>query len=331
MESSKQRTGRLAAFAWAVVAFNLAVILWGAYVRATGSGAGCGSHWPLCNGEVLPAAARGGKTLIEFAHRTTSGLAFLLVVGLAVWVFRAFPKGHAARKGAVLSIVFMVFEALIGAGLVLLRLVADDASVARAFYLSLHLVNTFVLVAVLGLTAWWASGGRALSLKGEGGTLRRGLCVALLATLALGVSGAVAALGATLFPGSAQVESTRGEMTATAQLMFSLRHYQLHPLLAVTVGAYLVAIAVVAKRTRPGAWAKRFANSVIALVIAQLGLGLLNAALLAPVWLQLVHLLLADLLWLALVLLSAAALAPESEAAEESGRVSLRPAVEVSN
>ena len=314
-----------------MVAFNLAVILWGAYVRATGSGAGCGSHWPLCNGEVLPAAARGGKTFVEFAHRTTSGLAFLLVVGLAVWVFRAFPKGHAARKGAVLSVVFMVIEALIGAGLVLFRLVADDASVARAFYLSLHLVNTFVLVAVLGLTAWWASGGRALDLRGEGGALRRGLGVALLATLALGVSGAVAALGATLFPESAPAASARGDMTATAQLMFSLRNYQLHPLLAVTVGAYLVAVAVVAKRARRGAWAGRFANSVVALVVAQLGVGLLNAALLAPVWLQLVHLLLADLLWLALVLLSAAALAPAGEAAEESERVSLRPAVEATN
>lgn len=331
METSEKRTGRLAAFAWAVVAFTLAVILWGAYVRATGSGAGCGSHWPLCNGEVLPAAAREGKTLIEFAHRTTSGMAFLLVVGLAAWVFRAFPKGHAARKGAALSLVFMVVEALIGAGLVLFRLVADDASVARAFYLSLHLVNTFVLVAVLGLTAWWASGGRALDLKGGGDALRWWLAGALLSTLALGVSGAVAALGATLFPESAPAGPGRGDMTAAAQLMFSLRHYQLHPLLAVTVGAYLVAVAAVAKRARPGAWENRFANSVSALVIAQLGLGLLNAALLAPVWLQLLHLLLADLLWLALVLLSAAALAPGGEAAGESGRVSLRPAVGVSN
>jgi heme A synthase len=328
VESSKTKTGRLAAFAWAVVAFNLAVILWGAYVRATGSGAGCGSHWPLCNGEVLP-AAREGKTLIEFAHRTTSGMAFLLVVGLAAWVFRAFPKGHAARRGAVLSLVFMVIEALIGAGLVLFRLVADDASVARAVYLSLHLVNTFVLVAVLGLTAWWASGGRALSLKGGRDALRWWLAAALLGTLALGVSGAVAALGATLFPASAD-EQARGDLSAAAQLMFSLRHYQLHPLLAAVVGAYLVAVAAVAKRARPGAWAARFANSVMALVAAQLGVGLVNAALLAPVWLQLVHLLLADLLWLALVLLSAVALARGREAAGEPQRVSLRPAVEPS-
>jgi heme A synthase len=279
----------------------------------------------------LPAAAREGKTLIEFAHRTTSGLAFLLVVGLVWWVFRAFPKGHAARRGAALSLVFMVIEALIGAGLVLFRLVADDASVARAFYLSLHLVNTFVLVAVLGLTAWWASGGRALSLRGGRDALRWWLAAALLATLALGVSGAVAALGATLFPTSAAAEQVRGDLSATAQLMFSLRHYQLHPLLAVSVGAYLVAVAALTKRARPGVWARRFANSITALVVVQLGVGLVNAALLAPVWLQLTHLLLADLLWLALVLLSATALARAPETAAESPRVGLRPAVGVSS
>ena len=333
MKSSTQKTGRLAAFAWAVVGFNLAVILWGAYVRATGSGAGCGSHWPLCNGEVLPQAAAGGKTFIEFAHRATSGLAFLLVVVLVIRIFRAFPKGHAARRGAVLSLVFMVLEALIGAGLVLFRLVADDASVARAVYLSLHLVNTFVLLAVLGLTAWWASGVRRSSVaggeSGDGGALRWGLYVALLATLALGVSGAVAALGATLFPGSVPAEVLREDLSATARLMFSLRQYQLHPLLAATVGAYLIAIAAVARRSRPGVWARRFAASVTTLVLLQLGVGLLNAALLAPVWLQLVHLLLADLLWLSLVLLTAVALECEQEATEDLKGVRLRPAVEV--
>jgi heme A synthase len=330
LEPSRRKTGRLAAFAWTVLAFNLAVILWGAFVRASGSGAGCGSHWPLCNGEVVPQAVEG-KTLVEFAHRATSGLAFLLVVLLVVRVFRAFPKGHVARKGAVLSLVFMVVEALIGAGLVLFRLVADDASVARAFYLSLHLVNTFILVGVLGLTAWWTSGGRALRLGGEGVALRRGLFVALLSTLVLGVSGAVAALGATLFPESAPVEMAREDLSATARLLFSLRHYNLHPLLAVTVGAYLIAMASAAKRARPGVWASRWSASVTALVLAQLGVGLLNAALLAPIWLQLVHLLLADLLWLALVLLTTTALSSEPETAEDLERVGLRPAVEVSN
>src|SRR3954468_6925819 len=156
VESASPSRKRFAAYAWVVTALTLAVILWGAYVRASRSGDGCGAHWPLCNGSVVPDATHA-KTLVEFAHRATSGLAFLLVVALVVWAFRAFRRGHAVRAAAVASGVFIVTESLIGAGLVLLRLVADNASVARALYLSVHLVNTFLLVAALALTAWSAT------------------------------------------------------------------------------------------------------------------------------------------------------------------------------
>src|SRR5215211_8697058 len=151
---------RFATYAWLVTALTLAVILWGAFVRASRSGDGCGAHWPLCNGSVVPDASQA-KTLVEFAHRATSGVAFLLVLGLCVWAFRAFGRGHAARRAAALSGFFIVTESLIGAGLVLLRLVGGNASVARAVYLSVHLVNTFLLVAALALTAWWAARGVA--------------------------------------------------------------------------------------------------------------------------------------------------------------------------
>ena len=289
---------------------TLAVILWGAYVRASRSGDGCGAHWPLCNGTVVPDATHA-KTLVEFAHRATSGVAFLLVVGLVVWAFRAFGRGHAVRAGSVASGVFIVTESLIGAGLVLLRLVADNASVARALYLSVHLVNTFLLVAALALTAWWATDARATRARPRD-VLRGHAGAALLAALALGVSGAVAALGATLFPESAQASAAQ-ETSPSAQLLFSLRQYKLHPLLALAVCAYLVYFALRVYRTCADVWARRWAVSVLALVVAQLGAGLLNAALLAPVWLQIVHLLLADLLWLALVLLSASSLARRTE------------------
>ncbi len=316
MPSSAFQSNRFAAYAWGVLAFNLLVIVWGAYVRATGAGAGCGDHWPLCNGAVVPRGA-GAKTLVEFTHRVTSGLALLLVVGLAVWAARAYRRGHPARRGAALSLVFIVIEALIGAGLVLLQLVADDASVWRAVYLSVHLVNTFVLVALLALTAWWAAGGGA-RLAG-GGALGRHAAAVLLATLALGVSGAVAALGATLFPGSAAHEVWREDLSPAARLMFSLRQYSLHPLLAVAVGVYVVAFALWARRASADGRVARWASAAVWLVLAQMLAGLLNVALLAPVWLQLVHLLLADLLWLALVLLAATALA-ENSAARGSGR-----------
>lgn len=322
------RAKRFAAYAWAVTALTLAVILWGAFVRASRSGDGCGAHWPLCNGSVVPDATHA-KTLVEFAHRATSGIAFLLVVALVAWAFRVFKRGHAARAAAVASGVFIVTESLIGAGLVLLRLVADNASVARAVYLSVHLVNTFLLVAALALTAWCAAEANASRVRLR--ELFRGRSgAALFATLVLGVSGAVAALGATLFPESAQAAPAAPETSPSAQLLFSLRHYNLHPLLALLVGVYLVYFALGAYRSsRADAWVRRWAVSVVALVAAQLGAGLLNAALLAPVWLQLVHLLLADLLWLALVLLSASSLARAKAPSEEFGRVGLRTAVEI--
>jgi cytochrome c oxidase assembly protein subunit 15/protoheme IX farnesyltransferase len=123
---------RFAKYSWFVLAFNIGVILWGAYVRATGSGAGCGSHWPLCNGEVIPKSQQI-ETLIEFTHRATSGIAFLLVLGMLIWAWREFPRRHRIRLGALISMVFMITEALVGAGLVLLELVAENASMARAF------------------------------------------------------------------------------------------------------------------------------------------------------------------------------------------------------
>src|SRR5947209_14036891 len=146
-ETQTGRPNRFAVYAFGVTALTLAVILWGAYVRASRSGDGCGAHWPLCNGSVALPQATETKTLVEFAHRATSGVAFVLVLALAVWAFRKFGRGHPVRKAAALSAVFIVTESLIGAGLVLLRLVADDASVARAAYLSVHLVNTFALLA----------------------------------------------------------------------------------------------------------------------------------------------------------------------------------------
>src|SRR5690242_7259905 len=160
-----------ARYAWGVLAYNVATVLWGAYVRATGSGAGCGNHWPLCNGEMMPRAAKI-ETLIEFTHRASSGVALLAVVGLLIWAFRAFPRGHMVRTGAVLASVFIVTEALIGASLVLLEHVAGNKSLGRAWSLSLHLINTFTLLAVLALTAWWASGGKPIQLRHRGRILR---------------------------------------------------------------------------------------------------------------------------------------------------------------
>ncbi len=301
---------RFARFAWVVLGYNLLVILWGAFVRATGSGAGCGSHWPLCNGEVLPRAPQI-ETMIEFGHRLSSGLLLLLCLALAVWAFRAFPKGHLVRRGAGLSLFFLIIEALLGAGLVLLEYVADNASLARGWWVGAHLANTLLLTAAFTLTAWWGSGGRAIRLRGQGavGWL---LGVGLFLTLLLGVTGAITALGATLFPAGSIAEGVAQDLSSASPLLLRLR--LIHPAIAVGTSLYLVAVTGMVQGMRPSASTRRFAGWVVTLFVAQLGIGGLNMLLHAPVAMQLLHLLVADLLWIALILLTAAALSTGDEA-----------------
>ncbi|HEX9917793.1 MAG TPA: COX15/CtaA family protein [Pyrinomonadaceae bacterium] len=321
------KLNRLAAYAWLVVAANLFVIVWGAYVRASFSGDGCGSHWPLCNGEVLPTTGLL-KTIIELTHRLTSGVALLLVVGLVWRARRLFPRGHRVRRGALWSLVFILIEALIGAALVKLDLVARNASVTRSLVMSIHLVNTFVLLGVLSLTAWWAMGGASLRLRGQG-KIAAIFAVGLFGTLLIAVSGAVAALGDTLFPVNSLAEGLRRDLSATAHFLERLRG--LHPLFAVGIGCYTVAAAsYVNNFLRPGLQRTRQLTSLLTtLFLLQLGAGILNVALLAPVWLQLTHLLLADFFWIALVLNSASALAQEEPAtAPQQEQLNLQAALE---
>jgi cytochrome c oxidase assembly protein subunit 15 len=291
MANADRRFGRAA---WGVLAYNILVVLWGAFVRATGSGAGCGDHWPLCNGAVVPRAPRI-ETLIEFTHRVTSGLALVSVIALCIWAFRRFPRGHRARLFAALSVVFLFAEALLGAGLVLLRYVEQNASAGRAAYLSAHLVNTQVLLAMLALTAWFGSGER----KWRGAP--KVVIAALPVAVIVAVSGAIAALGDTLFPAASVAAGMRQEFSSAAGALLRLR--VLHPALATAAAVLLLAAAVAARRTGIGG-AVRAGSAAAVLVFAQLGLGVLNIALLAPVWMQLVHLLAADLMWVALVVMA---------------------------
>lgn len=290
---------RFARFAWLVLAATVGVILWGGFVRATGSGAGCGAHWPLCNGEVVPRSP-SAATLIEYGHRLTSGLLGFMVLGLVVWAFRAFPRGSHVRRAAVATGAFTVVEAAIGAGLVLFEYVAFDPRVGRAYWMGAHLANTFLLLAAATLTAWGASGGAPMRWRGSE---ERGLALglALGATLLLGVSGAITALGDTL--------ALRGgldpEQHAAVAALVGLRLY--HPLLACAV-LLLVAWATWEAR-KAGGTAARLGTAVFALFGAQMLLGLINVALRAPVALQIAHLLVTDLIWIGLVLTAATTLA----------------------
>jgi heme A synthase len=296
---------RFARYSWLTLACNVAVILWGTIVRATGSGAGCGKHWPLCNGEVLPRSPRI-ETVIELSHRVTSGIALLLVVGLLVWAFRSRPRGHAARKAAVFSLLFMLGEAAVGAALVLFELVADNRSMARAMFMATHLVNTFLLLAALTLTARFASGGPPFRLRGRG-LLGGGLVLGACGLLVSGISGAVAALGDTLFPSASLAHALAQDLSPAAHLLIRLRIF--HPAIAVAAAVIVLATSLKLWQTGPSPETSRFALWTSGLILLQILAGALNVLLLAPIWLQVIHLLLADLVWISLVLLGASALA----------------------
>jgi len=287
---------RFSRAAWGVLAYNFVVVLWGAFVRASGSGAGCGDRWPLCNGVVVPHAARI-QTIIEFTHRLSSGLSLVSVIVLAIWAFRLYPRGHRARLFAALSVVFLLAEALLGAGLVLFRYVAHNASAGRAAYLSAHLVNTQILLAMLTLTAWFGRDPVSRPWRGA----PRLILYALPVEILVAISGAIAALGDTLYPAASLASGVRQDFSQTASALLRLR--ALHPVMAILGAAVLLAAARAAMRSK-NAPTVRAGKILAALVAVQLIAGALNIALLAPIWIQLVHLLLADLVWVTLVVMA---------------------------
>jgi cytochrome c oxidase assembly protein subunit 15 len=292
-------SAQLPRFAWAVLAYNVAAILWGAVVRATSSGAGCGDHWPLCNGVVVQTHPQLA-TLIELTHRMTAGITVIAVLVLLVWVFRRTARGHLARIAVVAAAVLIFNEALLGALLVLLRLTADNRSPARAVYLSLHLANTLLLLAALALSAHFVSQGDACNRRTVQFKQLPLAVTGLIATLMVGVSGTLAALSDTLFPAASVRAALAQDLSSGTNWLIRLRI--VHPVSAVIAGLF-IGWLVLRSISRPAD--RALAVGVLLLLTLQIALGVADVTLLAPLWLQITHLLGADLLWIALVLLAA--------------------------
>jgi heme A synthase len=308
--SASDETARqvaLGRLAWSVLGYTVLVILFGAVVRITGSGAGCGQHWPTCQGEVVH-LPRTMATAIELSHRLTSGLSLLFVVALAIAAFRRFPARHAARHAALAAVGLMITESLVGALLVLLRLVGENASVARAAVMSIHLVNTSFLAAALALTAWTATH-RAPRRWRPICPLEWTLLGALAAVLVVSITGAVTALGDTLYPAQASRGLAAGLAADHATTASFLEHGRaVHPLVAFMAAAFVLAVARKTPEQRPRRDVERGARLLTALVFAQVGAGVLNVFLSAPGWMQVIHLGLATFVWIALVVFYATTL-----------------------
>lgn len=298
-----QQARRFRTFSVASLAYTFGVIVFGAWVRVTGSGAGCGQHWPTCHGEAIPRAP-SIATVIEFTHRMTSGLCLVAVVVMLILARRWFPKGHLARKWAALSVLFMITEALVGAGLVIFGLVEDNDSVARAASMTIHLVNTSILTGAMVCAAYWG-GQRVPKVVRLSGALRWALALGAALLLITSMSGAVTALGDTLYPVdvASQPVMDRLQLRGHEAAHFLVRLRILHPIFAVTAGIYVAIIAAGLALRSDSASSKRWGNITAGLVVLQVTLGFINIALSAPGWMQLTHLAVATALWCSYIVL----------------------------
>ncbi len=281
----------LGRFAWGVLVLNVFVVLLGAVVRATGSGAGCGANWPTCDGQVIPTDA-ATATWIEFSHRAASGVALLAVIALVAWVFRVTSRGELVRKAAGWSLVAIISEAAIGAVIVLFEWVADDSSLARLVAVPLHLVNTFVLLASLTVTAWWVE-----HRPPETPRLPRSYKWAGVGLLVIAATGSVTALADTLFPATSLMDGIAQDLAGAGSLLTQVR--VIHPVVATMIGAYVGFLGLT--RARPGRHQK-IGLMLASIVGVQIFAGIANIVLLTPLWMQLLHLALADGLWIMFIL-----------------------------
>jgi cytochrome c oxidase assembly protein subunit 15 len=293
-------------FAWIVLGFFILVVLWGAVVRASGSGGGCGVNWPLCNGDFVPHHPRLA-TIIEFTHRSTSGICTFLLAGLAFWTFAVTPRGHRARRAVMWSVALLIVEALLGALLVLRGYVENNTSDGRVVAQSIHFTNTMLLMAALALTAWFLrrpTASVAPRPPSPSGT-RGAAILAILATILVGATGSLAALADTLFPSPSVLAGLTSDFAAGSPLLVRMRWF--HPAAAI-VG--LVCVLLLIRAEKPSDRLRGVSGFVLAALALQFLLGAADVLLLAPTWMQVVHLLGADIYWIALVVLAARSLWP---------------------
>ena len=302
-------------FAWFVLGYNILVILWGVFLRASKSGDGCGQHWLTCQGEVVPSAPQL-KTIIEFSHRITSSLDGLIVIALAVWAIWIWSRSKDETTGRIMktalgALLFVIIEGLLGAGLVLTGNTAENLTPERPFWMAAHLVNTLVLLALLTLTAFFAAGGPKLNFR-----VQKKYIIAILAGVFMiflvGISGSIAALSSMIFPSTTIAEGIAKDFSPTSNVLLRLR--LLHPILSIATSVALIFIAGwLRKESGNDSGVTKWSNILSVVVLVQIAFGAATLLMLAPIVMQLGHLFLADVIWISFVLTSANFLANRFE------------------
>jgi len=297
------------------------VILFGAFVRASLSGDGCGVSWPLCGG-TLDGVNTQDKTLIELTHRTTSSLLGLFLVVFYLLLRKEEPKGSLLRRAVGLSVIGCIISGLIGMLLVRYGWVVEDKSTARMIAMPAHLLNTYFLMASLGVAHWAARGGERLKWRWSPASSM--LAAIAVASVLFGLTGAISAMGKTAFHREVQAAeglAERVNLHLGESASPILRGGVAHPLLAVSLFALVIWAAGFVARTTPTPGVRRQAKWLSWGYIAQMGIGIVNLAISAPPWMQLVHLAAALVVWQVFVELSAETLSAHDVPAYDEERV----------
>lgn len=257
--------------------YTLLVIAWGAWVRISHSGNGCGDHWPLCNGDFIP-NLEIKKTLVEYSHRLMSGAYGLIVL----WIFYFFHRRKnthlLSKKMSLYLLAFMILEALLGALLVKQNLVTVNDSIFRLVAMSLHQLNSFLL-----------TGTTYLLYKSVSQDLNIRFTKLNISFLILAVSGAVASLAGTLFPSTSILEGILKDFSEHSHLFVRLRI--LHPVFALlSISSIIYWLNTKANNS------KADTHLAIKLFLA-MAVGIITLITLSPIWLKIAHLMIAHFIW----------------------------------
>ena len=282
---------KVESYAKAGLFLSIASILAGAFVRATGSGDGCGATWPTCKGKIIPALSDTSE-LIEFSHRSVSGV--LLVVTLIIFVkTRKLQKDSLVRTVTNYLTFFVIFEALIGAVIVIFEWVGLNSSLPRIIAVPIHLVNTF------GLLGSYAILYKILQddLENIKNMFNKNFLLISSLFLLSGATGSITALADVLFPSASFVEGFLADFDRTSEVLTRLRI--LHPIVSSTLSIvlYVYATGISKKynvRVKP----------LQLLIIIAVFLGVLNVLSNIILPLSILHLAIADFLWISYIYVS---------------------------
>ena len=282
---------KVESYAKAGLLLSIASILAGAFVRATGSGDGCGATWPTCKGKIIPALSDTSE-LIEFSHRSVSGV--LLVVTLIIFAkTRKFQKESLVRTVTNYLTFFVIFEALIGAVIVIFEWVGLNSSLPRIIAVPIHLVNTF------GLLGSYAILYKILQddLQNIKNMFNKNFLLISSLFLLSGATGSITALADVLFPSASFVEGFLADFDRTSEVLTRLRI--LHPIISSTLSIVLYVYATGIR--------KKYNVSVKLLqilILIAVFLGVINVLSNIVLPLSILHLAIADFLWISYIYVS---------------------------